>query len=623
MGAFDYKNYTIDQSVALAELSFRLASQSVLQTKVAGISIDQALTGLQGTLGVGAISGGPMPLDLPEGWRDLSAATIGLQGARIDESGFIKMESPITGWADGGPQVKVYGEYGADGSLDRVCISFVATNNLIDVADYFALNNDVLTACMVPLLDALAAYMTSQGLSGDDVLVTGYSLGGGLTNLMARGADTLAGGFYADADFVGHEAPVVVTDGSVLNIGYENDVVHRLTGEARSFDEAVDQAGPGLSNPDGDYHGSNDNMVIFDGNYAAAGLSLAVDSLLNPFGWWAHVGAVLSDAVARIGNSAFYDLTNEDSAIVVSNLGADLRGTVWVEDKSAPTSDHYGDPGFIVGTSFADKLRDGQANDYLDGGAGSDVIRTGSGMNVVEGGSGNDTLRVLTTAAGASAYRLADGTLVVATADGLTLARGIEDVELSHYGPLGVVEHVTDYSIQSDRLEDDHWSAFELGDRDIRFGRAVEGGANVDTLSGRAVFGQGGNDRVSGTTANDLLHGGRGQDVLTAGAGGDRLYGAEDADRLVAGAGGTLNGGHGNDVFVFTPQATGTVTVEDFNLAAHEADRISLTQFRDFAGVMAAARQVGDAVDIRAGGLTIHIEDTRLADLSADDFLFV
>ena len=60
-----------------------------------------------------------------------------------------------------------------------------------------------------------------------------------------------------------------------------------------------------------------------------------------------------------------------------------------------------------------------------------------------------------------------DGTLVVATADGLTLARGIEDVELSHYGPLGVVEHVTDYSIQGDRLEDDHWSAFELGDRDI------------------------------------------------------------------------------------------------------------------------------------------------------------
>ena len=99
MGAFDYKNYTIDQSVALAELSFRLASQSVLQTKIAGVTIDQALTGAQGTLGVGAISGGPMPLDLPEGWRDLSAATIGLQGARIDESGFIKMESPITGWA--------------------------------------------------------------------------------------------------------------------------------------------------------------------------------------------------------------------------------------------------------------------------------------------------------------------------------------------------------------------------------------------------------------------------------------------------------------------------------------------------------------------------------------------
>lgn len=474
------------------------------------------------------------------------------------------------------------------------------------------------------MLEALASFLTSQGLTGRDVLVTGFSLGGAMTNLMARQSDSLAGGFFAESDYVGHESPVVQEGGRVMNVGYENDVIHRLTGTALSFDDAVEQGDPGLSNPQRDFDSSTDNFVIFDGNYAAApGVTQAVNSVLNPFGWWAHFGAALTDAVSRVGHSAFYDLTEQDSVIVVSNLGADLRESVWVEDRAAPTSNHLGAPAFIVGTAFADRLADGAGNDYLDGGSGNDVIRAGSGMNVVEGGAGEDMLRVSARVDDTSAYRLADGTLVVVTADGLTLAHGVEDVELSHYGPLGVIEYVTDYSIKGDRLEDDHWSAFELGDRDIRFGRAVEGGANADTLSGRAVFGQGGNDRLSGTTASDLLHGGRGQDVLTAGAGGDRLYGAEDGDRLVAGAGGSLNGGHGDDVFVFTAQATGTVAIEDFNLAAHEADRISLTQFRDFAGVAAAARQVGDAVDIRAGNLTIHIEHTLLADLSANDFLFV
>lgn len=67
-----------------------------------------------------------------------------------------------------------------------------------------------------------------------------------------------------------------------------------------------------------------------------------------------------------------------------------------------------------------------------------------------------------------------------------------------------------------------------------------------DTLNGDA-----GNDNLNGGNGNDTLNGGNDNDTLNGGAGNDRLNGGSGNDSLVGGAGiDTLNGGDGNDTII-------------------------------------------------------------------------
>lgn len=71
----------------------------------------------------------------------------------------------------------------------------------------------------------------------------------------------------------------------------------------------------------------------------------------------------------------------------------------------------------------------------------------------------------------------------------------------------------------------------------------LEGGAGNDTLNGGD-----GADQLLGGAGNDTLEGGAGLDLLVGGAGADTLNGGSGADRLSGGAGDdTLNGGEDND----------------------------------------------------------------------------
>lgn len=224
------------------------------------------------------------------------------------------LESPITGFAYSGAQLRIMEERDASGALTRIAVCYLGTNSPIDQPDYLQLNSGEMAAAMEPVLAALRDYSVAHGLTAEDVLVTGYSLGGGYANIQARFADTLAGGWFADSLYVGHESPVIFDggDGRVLNIGYENDVIHRATGDAADLWSALGQTVPLLSNPDRSFLSSMDNFVIFDGSYRFASLTQAVDSLLNIGGsWWAHVGGIFSDAVARVSQSAS---TNSPSA---------------------------------------------------------------------------------------------------------------------------------------------------------------------------------------------------------------------------------------------------------------------------------------------------------------------
>lgn len=626
MGLYDYRDLSSAAAADLAVLSHRLAINAAIPS-IGSLNLVDGMDAILSALPDGTISGGTVSPTLPDGWSALTVGDLGLSADLADNMGFIKIESPLTGFTESGPQVKILAERDGAGQVTRLAVSYAGTNSPVDIVDYFQLNAGTLAPKLEPILAAVRAYAEAHGLTGADVIVTGYSLGGGMANLQSEYAHTLAGGFFADSLYVGHASPLIDPSDRILNIGYENDVVFRVVGDQPDLDSAVAAGGSGLINPDYNLASSTDNVVIFDGVYGSDIFRSGGFSLVNLLAWSGHMSGVANDAITRIVGSEYYDLMARDSAVIVSGLGADKRGTTWVEDKAQSTSSHHGEPTFLVGTSFNDLIRDGKSNDYIDAGVGDDVIRVSSGVNRIAGGEGTDTLRLGGYHNDWSVYRLSDGTLAFDRKDGsgLTLATGIERVDFEGLAIGDTSLTNWPYSVQSDRLEDEHWSLFEWGDNDVAYGRATEGTGGADVLSGKVVFGQGGDDRLSGTAASDMLHGGAGNDSLTLNSKGDRGYGAEGNDVITISAGGVrMNGGLGNDTFVFTSAVRGQVVIEDFDALANGNDviQVARSQFADWGAVSSRMVQDGDDVVIRGDLMTIRLADTDLSQVGADDFLF-
>jgi Ca2+-binding RTX toxin-like protein len=124
-------------------------------------------------------------------------------------------------------------------------------------------------------------------------------------------------------------------------------------------------------------------------------------------------------------------------------------------------------------------------------------------------------------------------------------------------------------TIGNDSLQADRGSLFGLEGNDTLRGASRQantlfGNAGNDRLSGGrqedVLNGGAGNDRLSGDRGNDLLVGGAGDDYLSGGrgddrlkgsAGNDQLFGDQGNDYLDGGAGfDILNGGKGNDTLV-------------------------------------------------------------------------
>ena len=88
------------------------------------------------------------------------------------------------------------------------------------------------------------------------------------------------------------------------------------------------------------------------------------------------------------------------------------------------------------------------------------------------------------------------------------------------------------------------------------------------------LFGNDGNDQLSGGTGNDRLFGNDGNDELLGDNGHDVIFGNEGDDILRGGTGNDrLSGGAGVDIFVLAARE-GRDTITDFELGI---DRIGLT----------------------------------------------
>jgi Ca2+-binding RTX toxin-like protein len=370
-------------------------------------------------------------------------------------------------------------------------------------------------------------------------------------------------------------------------------------------------------------------------------------------------GADYIDGGTGIDKASYAD---SSAAVTVSlanheGFGGEAEGDQLYSIENLEGSD-YND--HLYGDGYANSLSGGVGNDTLKGGGGADSLFGGSGTDMLHGGSGADALY---GGSGLDTATYADSTATVL----VDLAAGMGFGGHAQGDSYSLVENVTG-SVHDDILSgDNEANVLRGGDgNDLLYGLGY-----VDTLEG-----QGGNDHLYGGDQFDWLRGGAGDDVLNGGEAGDNIQGDAGNDTLsYAGSsagvvinlgGGTAMGGHadgdvysgvenlrgssyadslfgdhlnnqikgwygddflfgaaGNDVFIYDESGYGDDTILDFTLGADKI-QFSAALFADFDAVMADAVEFAGGVWlIGPGGSSVQLDNIALADLSANDFLFV
>jgi Ca2+-binding RTX toxin-like protein len=358
----------------------------------------------------------------------------------------------------------------------------------------------------------------------------------------------------------------------------------------------------------------NNNLVIYDDAYHAQGVpSGDVKGLINgiadffnfqlnsnavgSLGWLTHMTMVFANPVNRIVDSKFYDDMGKDSVVVLSAFSQAYKpqqGKIWVEDKKTPTSDHYGDAAFLLGTKDADLLRGGKGDDGLEGLGGNDSFDLSSmagrehstGTDIVYGGKGQDKVIVDGYREDYRMFADSSGTLYLYNpGTGLKELHDVEKLQFrgaSSFGEalfegikslVGAGKHKGEFSVNASGINR-RQKGFLGGefDRQLAFDQVSSKASAQDDI----LVGTDGNDRIGGDAGHDLVIGGGGDDTLSGDDGNDKLYGGKGNDTLWGGKGNdVLSGGYGDDHF-YLKLNEGLDTILDFNTNANDRDVLHL-----------------------------------------------
>jgi Ca2+-binding RTX toxin-like protein len=200
----------------------------------------------------------------------------------------------------------------------------------------------------------------------------------------------------------------------------------------------------------------------------------------------------------------------------------------------------------LSGGNGRDHLLGGRNGDFLDGGRGADRLDGGHGSDQMAGGSGDDVYIVEWTGHHDLVFETAgEGhDRVLLSGFNYQMTANVEDLWVVNglRGPGGAIGNDLDNEM---RLGDSGGSLAGGGGDDRLFGRGavdvLRGGDGADLLKARSgadhLFGDRGRDRLDGGGGDDALHGGGGRDRLEGGKGDDVLSGDGGRDRLIGGAG--------------------------------------------------------------------------------------
>jgi Ca2+-binding RTX toxin-like protein len=291
----------------------------------------------------------------------------------------------------------------------------------------------------------------------------------------------------------------------------------------------------------------------------------------------------------------------------------------------------------LFGYGGNDDLEGGTGNDWLQGGTGNDELTGGSGRDTFVFSAGRDEIDDFSTSADKIIIDSALG--VKSFAELKAIAKSVDGGEDVRFD-FGNGNTLTLEDTKLSSLKESHFS-FKAVDtdepKDPRSGDDVlNGNSKANTISGGdgndRISGHGGNDKLSGDAGNDKIWGGSGHDDLEGGSGNDQLFGGSGNDDLEGGSGNDrldggsgnneLEGGAGRDTFVFK---TGKTEIEDFqaNFDTIEISKsLGVSSFADLTDIARTADGGKDVV-FDFGQSELRLDDVKLADLSASDFLFV
>ncbi|WP_448110757.1 polyurethane esterase [Pseudomonas lini] len=484
-------------------------------------------------------TGQPLPATA---WAPIGAAALGYQGKAGAQGTFYGEKDGFTS-----AEAEVLGKYDGAGKLIGIGIAFRGTGGL-GYSDTFGDMKNNLLAAVGPvdyatnyaknafdtLLKDVAAFAIAHGLSAKDVLVSGHSLGGLGVNSLAELSGNNWGGFFNDANYIAFASPTQsATGNNVLNIGYENDPVFRV------LDGTTFSSGS-LGKHDGHQESATNNIVNFNDQYASTAQNLVPFSILNPLNWSAHGSLGYADGLNRVIDSRFYDLTDKDSTLIVSNLSESSRGTTWVEDLGRSGEPHTGST-FIIGTDSNDLLKGGAGNDFIEGRDGNDRFRDDGGYNLLLGGKGSNTFELQRPLQNFSVANDGDGTLYVRDAyGGISMTRDIGALVSKESGSWWGSKDVT-YNVTANGL----LNGSELTHYNHSLNGDAYGNTLAATVDGDWLFGNAGDDLLHSDKSHVTFVGGAGNDVMHASGGGNTF--------LFSGAFGfdAINGYQGSDKLVF------------------------------------------------------------------------
>ncbi|WP_018925997.1 polyurethane esterase [Pseudomonas umsongensis] len=532
-------------------------------------------------------TGQPLPTTA---WAPIGAAALGYQGKVGPQGTFYGEKDGFTS-----AEAEILGKYDGAGQLIGLGIAFRGTGGL-GYSDTFGDMKNNLLAAVGPadyasnyaknafdtLLKSVAAFAIAHGLSATDVLVSGHSLGGLGVNSLAELSGNNWGGFFKDANYIAFASPTQsATGNNVLNIGYENDPVFRV------LDGTTFSSGS-LGKHDGHQDSATNNIVNFNDQYASTAQNLVPFSILNPLNWSAHGSLGYADGLNRVIDSRFYDLTDKDSTLIVSNLSESSRGTTWVEDLGRSGEPHTGST-FIIGTDSNDWLKGGAGNDFIEGRDGNDRFRDDGGYNLLLGGKGSNTFELQKPLQNFSFANDGDGTLYVRDAyGGISMTRDIGALVSKESGSWWGSKEVT-YNVTANGL----LNGTEL----THYNHSLNGDAFSNTLvasvDGDWLFGNAGDDLLRSDKSHVTFVGGTGNDVMHASGGGNTF--------LFSGAFGfdAINGYQGSDKLVFIG-VQGTGQGYDYTQHASQAGNDTVLKIGDYAVTL-----VGVGLDnLSASGIT-------------------